>query len=471
METKRQQLHLKGKKVLVFGLGLLGGGVATTNWLLKQGAKVTVTDAKTKEELLPSLKKLKGFYKLSLGGDMTKNIRSNAIIVVNPAVPPSNTYIRLALKLGKRIENDATLFFHRFAKKIVGITGTRGKTTTVHWTNHFLSQAVRSAIAGNSPTDPFLKLADKGSRLDVAVAEVPSFQLEFFDRTDHAPDVAVVTNIYSDHINWHGSQERYARAKANLFRKQRKDQHLLLNADSKWTPGLLKKKPKAHLWFFSAHALPKNRDGVFYRGKALYWQFKRRAQKLFDLGSFVHRYGEHNLYNLMASSLAAYLAGASWLQIQNAVKTLPEVKFRQEKVFENKKLKVINDTAATSPDGGIAALKRFGGRNTVLITGGTDRQLDFTGWAKELPTYIRPDNLVFLSGSATHQMRKLLPEEYLNAHVYDTLKECLAAALKRARGRKSVILFSPASKSFEKFKNEYDRGEQFNRVVKKLVRG
>lgn len=462
----------KNKKVLVFGLGLLGGGVATTNWLLKQGAKVTVTDTKDKQTLKSSLKNIKGKVKLSLGGHHSKDIDSADVIAVNPGVPLSNIYIKRAIRKGKTLVNETMLFYDGWPKMLAGVTGTRGKTTTAHWLNHFLNAGRRSTLAGNSSDHPFLKVLDRAKRYDIAVAETPSFQLELFGPETRTPDIAVITNISPDHLNHHGSMRAYVLAKANIFKHQKSDQCLILNADNPWTPFLLKQKPKAYVWFFSRRkGLRKNQNGLYYRRGAVHFQFGGKSQKVLDVLDFAQHYGEHNLENLLASSLAAYLAGVSGEQIRERIPTLPAVPLRQEIVFQNKKLTIINDTTATSPEGGIAAVRRFAGSHTVLITGGTDRQLDFKPWAKAVARYIKPVNIVLLSGSATDKMLKEFKVKNSKFKVFDTLKECLEAALKQAgKYPKSVVLFSPASKSFEKFKNEFDRGRKFNGLVKKWIR-
>ncbi len=470
----------KNKKVLVFGLGLLGGGVATTNWLIKQGALVTVSDPKTEKELASSVKKIKTFQgrtlKFELGRQTKKQIQENEIIVVNPGVPISHPLIQYARKVGKIIGNEATLFFKYFSKPVIAVTGTRGKTTTTAWINHFLNGKIRSAIVGNSTESPFLKVISRQDKLDIAVAEVPSFHLELFNANKIAPQIVLVTNLFVDHINWHGTFEAYALAKAAIFASQQAGQVVILNADNAGTKFFLRQKPAGHVWFFSLRPLKKNQNGVFYRHQSVYYQFEGRAHTVLKLGNFVREYGEHNLQNLLASALAAFLAGVSGEDIQKRIPTLPGIPFRQETVFKNDRLRIINDTTATSPEGGMAALKRFGGKNTILITGGTDRDLDFKDWAKELPKHIQMKNVVFLAGSATIKMTGLLRPYFAKAtkggeiYVFESLKECLDEALKKSRNlAKSVIVFSPASKSFEKFKNEYDRGEQFNRLVKKLV--
>lgn len=186
---------------------------------------------------------------------------------------------------------------------------------------------------------------------------------------------------------------------------------------------------------------------------------------------FRKAWGEHNVYNLLSSSLAAHLAGISWRVIASHIKKLPSVEFRQEIIFKNKELMVINDTTATSPEGGIAALKRFGSANTILIAGGTDRVLNHKAWARAVKNTISPENLILLAGSATKNMVKLLGNWGRKSTQVDTLKDIVTAAFALAKKyRHATILFSPAAKSFEKFKNEYDRGNQFNKLVREKLK-
>lgn len=504
-------MDIKNKKVLVFGFGILGGGLATTNWLLKHGAKVTVTDLKTKAELAPTLKKIKGKVSLKLGGHSKKDIEAADLIAMNPDVSINNEYIRHAFKKGIPVENEATLFFKEAKCPIVGITGTRGKTTTTHWINHFLGAKCRSTIAGNSTEYQFLKIVDHTSKLDWVVSEIPSFHLELFNKEMRklaslkhqpasrlggrsGPDIAVVTNLYQDHLNRHLTMEGYAGAKANLFIGQQQGQILILNADNKWTPyfvKLAKNKSKGHVWFFSAAGkLNKKQNGVFYRNGSIWYQFDGHAHPVLLAKNFEKTYGSHNLENLLASALAAYLAGVTGKEIQSRISTLPQVPFRQEIIFKNNHLTIVNDTTATSPDGAIAAVKRFaapsealparrsfsiggakeGRLNVILIAGGTDRNLDFKEWGRVITKYIEPKHLVLLEGTATAKMLASLPRRWNGTKVAD-LAQALHAALAMARRlSKAVIVLSPGAKSFGLFKNEYDRGKQFNTLVRKEVR-
>lgn len=461
-------MEFKNKKVLVFGLGILGGGVSVTNWLLKQGAIVTVTDLKDHSALADAIQQIKGNVTWRLGGHSKKDIEDNDIIVINPDVPMKSEFIQYAFELGKEVTNEAIIFFQNFGHPVIGVTGTRGKTTTTAWTEYFLSSIFRSSIAGNSITHPFLAVLDKKEDLDMAVAEVPSFHLELIQKVPIAPYIAIITNISQDHLNRHGTMEEYAKVKSSWLRHQDETQYCVLNADDEWIYFLISQAVCPKPWYFSLKKLRESLSGLWHEKDSIYFRdLGGKEEKVLAMDDAGMSLGDHNVSNLMAAAMAAYLAGVPWENIQEKLNSLPQVAFRQEVIYTSDKLKVINDTTATSPEGGIQALKRFGGLETILITGGTDRQLDFTKWTEALKENIQPGNLVLLAGSATDKMLAGLGDWAASASVCATLKECFETALKKSgQFSKAVILFSPASKSFEKFKNEYDRGQQFNDLVK-----
>lgn len=447
-------MDLKNKKVLLMGLGILGGGVATAKWLLGQGAVLTITDLKDAEFLKLSLEKLKDHeneIKFVLGEHKESDFLENDIIVINPDVPALNKFVELAREAGKQIENELTLFA-KFcpSREIVAVTGTRGKTTTVNWIGHLLkSKNPNTLIVGNSPEKPLLqeiKNCDDGSWV---VIEAPSFLLEICDESQFKPKVAVITNIYRDHINRHKSMEGYAMAKGNIFKYQDENDFLILNKENEWTEFFLNQKPKSKTLFFS------------------------KSDSTASRGEFIKHWGKHNFQNFAMASLVASIFGLSQAEIEKQIATLPQIKFRQEKVFDNEKLEIYNDTAATSPEATISAIERFDGKesNLILISGGTDRELEFEGWAVKIKEIIKPENLILLSGSATEKMKKALG--WVKFQEFENLGECLELALAKASDslQKNIILFSPSSKSFEKFKNEFDRGEKFNILVSKIGKG
>lgn len=473
---------LKGKRALVMGLGLLGGGIATTNWLLKHGAEVTVTDLCTKDELKDSLKKISKKVSGVFGKHRKKDIAETDMLVINPAVRQSNPFVLYARKRGVHVENELTLFF-RFAKNpLIGITGTRGKTTTVHWIAHFLSRVLTKDIRpiGNNPKQPFLKALDGLKKNTPAVLELPSWQLELLPETEKSPHIALITNLFPDHLNTYASMETYAEAKANIFKWQTAEDFLILNYKNEWTTFFLLKKPKARVFYFSLKPLPRNANGVFVKNGHAVFQKNGVQTTLGKINGFEHTFGKHNLENLLASVLAARLFLPHFKLSSSVIKTLPSMPFRQEIILQSRKQMVVNDSAATTEEATIAALRRFcppvrqagqkPKRQCVLIAGGTNKNLSYCQLAKEIKRRILPKHLVLLAGSATDVLeRELQNIGYGDTRVctYGTLHGCVSRAAGIHILKHKTILFSPGAASFEKFKNEFDRGEQFNLLARK----
>ncbi len=469
-------MNFRNKKVLIMGLGVLGGGVASTKWFLKRGAKVTVTDMRDKKALASSIRALGSAAKrirFVLGEHREEDFGTNDIIVVNPAVPRESKYLAIARKHGRMIVNDARLFFDEVKSPVVAVTGTRGKTTTVNWLQFILNSAGKRALLGGNSSDvALLSLAENLKSKTTAVVELSSWQLEFLPEAKHAPDIAIITNLYPDHLNRYGGMSDYARAKAGIFSGQKKGQALILNAENKWTRFFLGQKPRSRTYFFSTRSLPKGRRGVFIKNGALFFKSKEGTEEVISREAMdvLKERGEHNLANFAATALAAHLAGVPWFKIARAIPKLPDVKYREEIVLRNKNLTVVNDSAATSPDATLAAIRRFLKQGqVVLITGGTDKNLDFKPLAREIKKTLQPERVMFLNGSATkkliQELKKLHYFKNLGINLSEDLGgaiDCTTKVMRRKGGVNWVVLFSPGAASFEKFKNEFDRGEKFN---------
>ena len=468
---------IKNKKILLVGLGILGGGVATALWLLKHQAKLTITDLKSKKDLEPSLKKLKKYsskIKFVLGKHNLSDVRKNDLIILNQAVPIiNNPLVKLAQELNKPIFKDLGIFFQLIDNLLIGITGTRGKTTTTIWTYHLLkAKYSKIAIGGNNPDFPIFDFLDQFKKQDLVVLEIPCFQLEL--SPTKAPHLAFITNLYQDHLNRYQTMKRYARIKANIFLHQKPDDYLILNYDNSWTKYFLSLKPISQVYFTSQKKLPKKLNGIFQAGSKVYFKENGKKFFIFDAASFLKTWGKHNLENLLRAILAAKLLDLNVKQIKKQITTLSQVKMRQEIVFQDKTLTIINDSAGTSPEAAIAALNRWThNKNFILITGGTDKNLDFKQLAKEIKKKLAAPNLILLNGSATKKLIEELEKLHYSKtyNVFDNLGECLTYGLFLAKNKKkAIIAFSPAAASFEKFRNEFDRGEKFNQIVKRITR-
>jgi len=474
---------LKNKKVLLVGLGLLGGGVSTADWLLKQDALLTITDLKSEKELSLSLKKLKkykGKITLVLNRHKKEDFLKNEIIVLNPAVKTFyNPYLYPAKRKNIPIENELTLFIKYllskkpdFFKNLIAITGTRGKTTTSYWLSHFLSIKYQPILALNNPRSPLLsqiKNIEKSN--NPIILETPSYHLELVK--NFSPKISIITNIYPDHLNRYKNIKRYLKIKANIFLGQKKDDYLILNKENPWTKYFLSLKPKAQIYLISKKPLPLKENGLFVDKNYLYFQLNNKKERLFSVKNFSNLWGIHNLENLMASLLAGYLFKIEFKEMMPKISQLPQIKFRQEEIFSNKYVKIINDSASTIPEATISAIKRFCFQSPlILITGGTDANLSFKKLALEIKDKVQEKNLILLNDSATKKLiNELQKVGFKNFFVFESLKECVLKAKEIAqKNKKTIILFSPGAKSFNKFLNEYQRGEIFNKIAKKVFK-
>ena len=474
-------MELKDKKVLIMGLGTLGGGLSSVKWFLNHGAEVTVTDLKTEKDLEKSLKKLGPLsrkIKFVLGRHDDEDFKRNDIVVINPAVPKESPFIFLAKKNKKILVNDARIFFDTVKNRTVAVTGTRGKTTTVNWIAHFLSaKGNKVTAAGNSSSLALLDLlSGTKNRKGPLVLELSSWQLELLPGAKRSPDVAVITNLYPDHLNRYESMKDYALAKANIFKNQKRNQKLILNKDNDWTSFFLKLKPKSKIYFFSKKPLGRGENGLFLKDGLFYLREGDKQKEVLSKNEVeaVIKRGEHNVSNFLAASLASYLAGVSFSDIKKSIKNLPDVKYREEVVLKRKNMLFVNDSAATSPDAVLAAILRFKNEGRViLITGGTDKNLNFEPMARKMKKLLGPEDVFFLEGSATKNLfRELKKLNYfgkskpqLFENLGDILKAIRSAEYEASAGKK-IVLFSPGAASFEKFKNEFDRGEKFDKLIR-----
>jgi UDP-N-acetylmuramoylalanine--D-glutamate ligase len=478
MESKE---FLKDKKVLVVILGIYGGGAATAKWLFQNGAKVTVTDMRTEKELSQTMKlftpkEKRGIY-FVLGGQREEDFVSNDIIVIGPGVPQDSPYLVASRKVGKQLENDASLFFRFIKNPIIAVTGTRGKSTITSWIAHLFSEKYGHFIpTGNNPEHAFLKeLSEIKDTSRPVIAEMSSWQLETLPVSEKAPHIAVITNLFPDHLNrYKEGMEGYAKAKANIFKHQTEKDFLILNDKNPWTKFFLSQKPKSHIFYFSKKPLAKGKNGMFVKDGTMIFRNEKEEQKICGVKKFTKKMGEHNLENLLATVLAVKLFDRKF-RIKT-IDSLPQIPFRQEIIFNKAGLTIVNDSAGTSPDATIAILRRFK-KNRVLITGGTDKDLEFAELAREIKKTLKPSELVLLNGSATKKLILELEKINFFGHstrlragnkkivLFETLEECAEYAKIATKNKHGTILFSPGSASFEKFKNEFHRGERFNNTI------
>jgi UDP-N-acetylmuramoylalanine--D-glutamate ligase len=458
----------KNKKITVFGLGLHGGGIGTVKFLVEHGAKVIVTDLKTKEQLAPALEKLKGLKNIQyiLGQHRREDFTKVDMVIKNPAALWSDKHIKLALESKVPVEMDSSLFFKFCKNPIIGVTGTKGKTTSATLIYEILKQAGKNPIKigiGQVSVLDRLLLLKKDS---IPVFELSSWRLSALGRAKLSPHIAVFKNIMPDHLNYYGTMEKYLQDKKYIFSNQKPKDWLVINYDDQ----ALKEAAKntvSQLIKFSYEPLKKSRS-VFIEDDVIYLNNGIDVIKLVAIKDITIP-GRHNLSNVMAAIAAVYAYGLSPAEIKKALPLLKGVPHRLEFVRELGGVKFYNDTAATIPDAAISALCAFE-KPIVLIAGGADKNLDFTDFAGMILQ--KTKNFILLKGSATDKLldnlKKITDKEFVgNIEIVTSMEEAVGCARTKAE-KGDVILLSPGAASFGLFANEFDRGDKFREAVKKL---
>ncbi|HBV33270.1 TPA: UDP-N-acetylmuramoyl-L-alanine--D-glutamate ligase [Patescibacteria group bacterium] len=455
-------MKLKGKKVLVVGLGLQGGGLATVRWLLHQRARVSVTDLKNRRQLESSLKNLGHLpIKFVLGKHPLSLLRGVDLVVQNPAVPNSLPLIRRAERLGIPIEGEASIFLKMCPAPVIAVTGSKGKSTVASWLGFMFKNAgYHTMVAGNIRDRLMLSILPNINPNTKVVLELSSWQLENLGRFKLSPPLAVITNILPDHLDRYKNMSQYAQAKANIWRWQSKSDKAVLNWDNIITRKL-GRLAQSKIFWFSTQA--KVSAGCYIYKKSVWFKSGQSQIKLFSVKD-VALAGAHNLANALAAATTAVVAGVPPPQIRRAVLKFIGLHSRQQLVREVGGVKYINDTTATMPDATQKALDTFKKYPITLIAGGYDKKLSYAGLARDIRR--RVQNLILLPGSATKNILAKLPKKYPYI-IVKTMAQAIVSA-RRLTARGGVVLMSPAAASFGLFINEWDRGEQFVKAVRKL---
>lgn len=453
-----------GRRVLVVGLGLHGGGVATVQWLARQGAIVRVIDSQPRSVFNNELKKLRRLHlTMHFGSHRKSDFLWAERIVVNPAVSPNLPELRSAERRGIPVENEALTFVRENLGTLIGVTGTRGKTTTTLLLGSMLKRAhTDSIVSGNVRQVPMLAYLPSVKPSTWSVLELSSYQLERLPVPGKSFRVAILTNIKTDHLNRHGTLSNYAKTKFRLFAAQNKSDTAVLNADDPYGIRTARSTKAKVLWF--GKKIRQGQCGITIRHGWVIEYNGAKLNKVLPLSDW-HLLGEHNQYNLLAAVAGALAMRVPIAKIRSAVRSFRGLPHRQEIVGRVAGHRMINDTSATSPDGTLAALNVF--PDAVFIIGGTDKQLDFRLLARTLVRRAEP--LVVLPGTATEKIIgefSRLSKAPLLIHA-NSMSSAVRAAINVASPGQDIVL-SPGAASFGLFRHEFHRGEEFIRAVKHL---
>jgi UDP-N-acetylmuramoylalanine--D-glutamate ligase len=442
----------KGKKVTIMGLGLLGRGLGYTKMLAECGAILTVTDLKPRAMLRSSLKELRNYKKIKfvLGKHRLEDFRGKDMIIKSAGVPLDSIYIKEARKNNPRlggastpIEMDVSLFVKLAPKiKVIGVTGTRGKSMTTALIYEILSKSLKDRkvyLGGNVRGVATLPLLNKVKAGDIIVCELDSWQLQGFGEAKMSPHVAVFTSFMPDHMNYYkNNMKDYFTDKANIFKFQKKNDVLVVRPHVK-------------------KLIPKN-----LKSKLIVADVNNIADYSFVVP------GIHQRENLACAVTVARLLKVEDSKIKKVVKNFKGLEGRLQYLKTIKGAKIYNDNNATTPEATISGIKALEqekkGGKIILISGGNDKKLDLGLFVNVINTFCKA--IILIPGTGTNKLLKNYKIKIQNEKTKD-VKSAVEKALKYGKSG-DIVLFSPAFSSFSQFNNEYERGDLFTKIVKKL---
>src|SRR6202142_4251630 len=453
-------MELNGKRVLVVGLGK--SGVASALFLKNHGARVTVSDNKSGDELrneIPVL--LDHGITVETGGHGERTFRGQDLIVVSPGVPVDAPLLVQARSLGEAVIGEIELAAQFLPGPIVAITGSNGKTTTTTLTGEIMTAAGFPALVGGNIGTPAISLAERAKPETVIVLELSSCPLETIQTL--RPKVAVVLNVTPDHLDRHRTFEAYVDAKARIFENQRGDDFAVLNEDDPACVAMAARTRAQGFWFSRQKEV---KLGAWVREGDILFR-DGRGQREIMLVSEIPLKGAHNLENVLAAVCAGVLMGCAPEKIRQAVREFKAVEHRLEFVATIRGVDYYNDSKATNVDATIKALESFPA-NIHLILGGKDKDSDYTQLNALLRARVKA---VYTIGAAAAKIESQIVSaknggpELVHA---ETLENAVRKASAVAQSG-DVVLRAPACASFDQFKSYEHRGKVFKDFVRSLA--
>jgi UDP-N-acetylmuramoylalanine--D-glutamate ligase len=448
-------MELKDKRVLVVGLGK--SGVASALFLKAHGARVTVSDTKSGDELrneIPVL--LDHGITVETGGHGDRTFRGQDLIVVSPGVPVDAPPLAQARALGESVIGEIELAARFLPGPIVAITGSNGKTTTTTLTGEIMTAGGLTTLVGGNIGTPAISLAERARPETAIVLEVSSFQLETIE--SFRPKVAVVLNVTPDHLDRHRTFEAYVDAKARIFENQQASDFTVLNFDDPTCVAMAARTKAPVVWFSRQKEVAQGawvRDGnIVFRGTS------GGPQREILQVSEIPLKGAHNLENVLAAVCAGVIMGCGPEKIRDAVRDFKAVEHRLEFVATVGGVDYYNDSKATNVDATIKALESFPA-NIHLILGGKDKGSDYSVLNDLLRERVKR---VYTIGAAAAKIESQIVFAKSETVHAETLENAIHKAHASAQPG-DIVLLAPACASFDQFKNYEQRGQVFKEIV------
>lgn len=438
--------YFKGKKITVMGLGLLGRGIGDTLFLAQHGAQIIVTDLKSKEALSESVARLSGFSNITfaLGGHSEEDFKGRDMILKAAGVPLDSPFIEIARNDGAEIAMSGALFAKLSGIPIIGVTGTRGKSTVTHIIHHVLTQSTEGApvlLGGNVRGVSNLELLNNVESDSLAVMELDSWQLQGFGEYKISPHIAVFTNFMEDHLNYYkGDMGAYFKDKAHIFLHQEPSGVLVTTQE----------------------VFDRIQKYMKEIGEELHQEIRLVDASILPDDCLLAMPGEHNRLNAGLASDALRATGLTDEEIFEGLATFPGVPGRLEYFGEKDGIKIYNDNNATTPQATIAGITAVAkNKNVILIAGGADKNIDFSSLVQAINTHCK--KVCLIPGTGTDMLKK-----QIEAEEFESLSDAVDAALTIGKPG-DVLLFSPGFASFSQYNNEYERNDAFSGIIQKLL--
>ena len=455
--------NLQNQKVGILGLG--EENIALAYFLVAQGIDITICDQKSREELgqyYEKMENLSSQVQFQLGANYLENLEKFNIIFRTPGLPYLNSKIQKAKNVGVIISSEIKLFFDLCPCPIVGVTGTKGKGTTttliaeiLKWKSEIRNPKSEIYLGGNIGTSP-ISFLEKLTSDDIVVLELSSFQLQDMERSPH---IAVVLDIKIDHLDYHQSRTEYIESKINIVKYQTKNDFTVVNADYLTSFEFGAESLSKTYWFSRRKSVD---EGCFVKENQIVLRINNEDIPICKTDEIILK-GEHNLENICAAVTASKLAGADSESIKTVVKSFKGLEHRLEFVRNFNEINFYNDSFSTTPDTTIAAIKSFK-TPIILLVGGSEKNADYS----ELGQTIKNSTVknIISIGQTAPKIIKAIGENHVIKITDNILSMEEAVKLALELGQKNdVVILSPASASFDRYKNYKERGEIFKKVV------
>jgi UDP-N-acetylmuramoylalanine--D-glutamate ligase len=448
-------MDVKNKRVLVVGLGKSGTSAAML--LHNQGARVTVSDAKTEAELgkdIPALLELGIVVETGAHGDRT--FRDQDLIVVSPGVPVDAPQLQQARALGLQVIGEVELAYRYLKGKVIGITGSNGKTTTTTLVGEILKKSGFATQVGGNIGTPVTALAATSTEDTWNVLEISSFQLETIET--FRPSIAAILNITPDHLDRHGNFDTYAAMKARIFEFQTPQDAAVLNAADPACRKIAEGVRSRVAWFDRAES---EKHGAFLKRDQIVWNRAGHQQAIMPVSEIPLK-GAHNVENVLAAVAISMLTGCDAARVREAIRDFKAVEHRLEFVAEINGVQYFNDSKATNVDATIKALESFS-KNIHLILGGKDKGSDYTVLRPLIDERVKR---VYTIGAAAGKIEtQLAGAPLMSAKTLDRAVELSSESASAG----DVVLLAPACASFDQFQSFEHRGRVFKELVHALA--